>query len=125
MATIGIRLEDKNRWERRVPLTPTDAAEVQRASGHEILVQSSPIRVFTDDEYREAGLTVTDDATTADVLVGVKEIPMEMFRPGGVYLCFSHVIKAQDYNMPMLGRLLDVGATLLDYERIVDASADA
>ena len=121
MATIGIRLEDKNRWERRVPLTPSDAADIQRASGHELLIQPSAVRVFTDDEYRNAGLRVTDDAVAADVLIAVKEIPVSLFRPGGVYMCFSHTIKGQSYNMPMLRRLLDVGATLVDYERVVDA----
>ena len=122
MATIGIRLEDKNIWERRVPLTPADAAAVQSASGHEILVQPSEVRIFSNEEYRAAGLRVTNDAVKADVLVAVKEIPASLFRPGGVYVCFSHTIKGQSYNMPMLRKLLDVGATLVDYERVVDAA---
>ncbi|HPF34098.1 MAG TPA: hypothetical protein P5571_02735 [Candidatus Krumholzibacteria bacterium] len=121
MATIGIRLEDKNRWERRVPLTPADAAEVAAASGHRLLIQPSHTRIFPDDAYRAAGLEVTDEAVVADVLIAVKEIPAVLFRPGGVYVCFSHTIKGQPYNMPMLQRLLDLGATLVDYERIVDA----
>jgi len=121
LATIGIRLEDKNKWERRVPLTPADAAAVQRASGHEIVVQPSPIRVFADQEYRDAGLLVDDGAVDADVLIAVKEIPAELFRRGCAYLCFSHTIKGQSYNMPLLRRALDTGATLVDYERIVDA----
>ncbi len=77
--------------------------------------------MFTDDEYRAAGLEVSDAALDADVLIAVKEIPSELFRPGGAYLFFSHTIKGQPYNMPMLRRLLDLGCTLLDYERIVDA----
>lgn len=121
MATIGIRLEDKNRWERRVPLTPAHAAAVAAASGHRILVQPFPDRVFPDAEYRAAGLEVTDEAVRADVLLAIKEIPAALFRPGGVYVCFSHTIKGQPYNMPMLRRLLDLGCTLVDYERIVDA----
>ncbi len=122
MATIGIRLEDKNRWERRVPLTPAHAADIARESGLKLMIQPSPTRVFSDDQYRDAGLEVTDEAVTADVLIAVKEIPIKLFRPGGVYMCFSHTIKGQPYNMPLLKRLLDLKCTLVDYERIVDTN---
>ncbi len=115
MATIGIRLEDKNRWERRVPLTPAHAAAIARESGLQIMIEPSPTRVFSDDQYRDAGLEVTDDAVRADVLIAVKEIPIKLFRPGGVYMCFSHTIKGQPYNMPLLKRLLDLKCTLVDY----------
>jgi len=118
--TIGIRCEDKNEWERRVPLTPADAAAVQAASGARVLVEPSPIRVFGDEEYRAAGLEVTPAAVEADILLAVKEIPDRLYRPGGVYVCFSHTIKGQPYNMPNLRTLLERGATLVDYERIVD-----
>jgi saccharopine dehydrogenase (NAD+, L-lysine forming) len=37
-----------------------------------------------------------------------------------VYLFFPHVIKGQAHNMPMLQRLMELKATLIDYERIVD-----
>lgn len=117
---IGIRREDKNEWERRVPLTPIDAAAIQDARGHRIVVQPSPIRVFTDDAYREAGLEVSETALDADILIGVKEIPPKLYRPGGVYVNFSHVIKGQPYNMPLLRRYLEQGCSLVDYECIAD-----
>jgi len=120
MATIGIRLEDKNRWERRVPLTPEHAAEIARVSGHQLLFQPSPNRVFSDDQYRDAGIEVTESAVQADILIAVKEIPLDLFRAGCVTMFFSHTIKGQPGNMPMLKRLLDLGCTLIDYERIVD-----
>ena len=52
MPTIGIRREDKSIWERRVPITPEDVRELQTQHGVEIIVQTSEIRVFDDDEYR-------------------------------------------------------------------------
>lgn len=54
-AVVGIRLEDKNRWERRVPLTP---AHVQRLvdNGVRVLVQTSTRRVFPDEEFRRVRL---------------------------------------------------------------------
>lgn len=117
---IGIRREDKNRWERRVPLTPADAAALQ-AQGLRLLVQSSPNRIFSDSDYAAQGIPVTDDLDPADLVLAVKEIPTELLRAGKVYVYFAHVIKGQDYNMAMLQRLLDLGCSLVDYERVVDA----
>lgn len=119
-ATIGIRLEDKSKWERRVPLTPADAAGVQDCFGHRLIVQPSPIRVFADREYREAGIEVSDAALAADVLIAVKEIPPALYRPGKVYVNFAHVIKGQARNMPLLREYLRQGCTLVDYECIAD-----
>ncbi len=50
----------------------------------------------------------------------MKEIPPTFFRPGGAYMFFSHVIKGQAYNMPMLRRLMELGCTLIDYEKVID-----
>ena len=120
MSTIGIRLEDKNEWERRVPLIPADAVRVQAEFGHRVIVQPSAIRVFGDDEYHALGLEVDDAALDADVLIGVKEIPPALYRPGGVYVNFSHTIKGQPYNMPLLKRYMEQGCSLVDYELIAD-----
>ena len=119
-ATIGIRLEDKSKWERRVPLTPTDAAGIQACFGHRLIVQPSPIRVFTDREYREAGVEVSEAALDADIVIAVKEIPPALYRPGRVYVNFAHVIKGQARNMPLLREYLRQGCTLVDYECIAD-----
>lgn len=118
--TIGIRREDKNDWERRVPLVPADLAALKRDNDVDFIVQPSAIRVFSDADYLGLGLTVAEDLSGADIVIAVKEIPGEMVRAKGVYMCFSHTIKGQDYNMPLLQRFLDQGATLIDYERIAD-----
>lgn len=117
---IGIRREDKNKWERRVPLVPADLADLVRDHELELVVQPSPIRVFTDADYTEAGIRVDEDLSVADIVVAVKEVPIDMIAEKKVYLCFSHTIKGQDYNMPLLQRFLDRKATLIDYERVVD-----
>ncbi len=118
--TIGIRREDKNEWERRVPLVPSDVADLMRDNDLDFIVQPSPIRVFTDEDFSAAGVTVAEDISTADIVVAVKEVPISMVQEKTVYLCFSHTIKGQAYNMPLLRRFLDTGATLIDYERIAD-----
>lgn len=118
--TIGIRREDKNEWERRVPLAPEHVAELVRGHGIRVIVQPSKIRVFSDEEYQAAGAVVQEDLSPCTVVLGVKEMPSELFRRGVLYMFFSHTIKGQAHNMPMLKALINAGAHLLDYERIVD-----
>jgi saccharopine dehydrogenase (NAD+, L-lysine-forming) len=117
--TIGIRREDKNEWERRVPLIPSDIAELG-ADVARFVVQPSPIRIFKDGDYRDAGIEVLEDLDPADVVIAVKEIPIELLRPDKVYVFFAHVIKGQPYNMALLARLLELRCTLIDYEKIAN-----
>jgi alanine dehydrogenase len=119
-ALIGIRREDKSEWERRVPLTPQDAAELQREHGMQVVVQASGNRAFTDGEFLESGISVEEELSPCPVILGIKEIPKEAFEPHKTYIFFAHVIKGQPYNMPMLRRMLELGCTLIDYERVVD-----
>ena len=118
--TVGIRREDKSEWERRVPLNPTDLADLQGAHDVRFQVQPSEIRVYTDDDYRAAGIAIEESLGDADLVFAVKEIPTALLRPGKTYVYFSHVIKGQPYNMPMLRRLMELGCSLVDYEKIAD-----
>jgi alpha-aminoadipic semialdehyde synthase len=120
MTTIGIRREDKSEWERRVPLVPADLATLNQENGHDFVVQPSPIRAYTDDEYRAAGVRVEESLEDASLVLAVKEIPVKLLREGKTYVYFSHVIKGQPYNMPMLARLMELGCSLVDYETIAD-----
>jgi alanine dehydrogenase len=120
--TLGIRREDKNRWERRVPLTPQHILELKKKHAIETFIQPSDIRVFTEDEYRNAGAHVQDSLTPSSVVFAVKEIPVDFFEKGKTYVFFSHTIKGQEHNMPMLKKMMDMKCTLIDYERIVDKS---
>ncbi len=120
MRRIGIRREDKDPWEARVPLIPDDVASLTSSGTVEIVVQPSPQRVFTEDEYVRAGARIDEDLSTCDIVVAVKEIPRELFTPGATYAFFSHTIKGQPYNMDMLRRLMELECELIDYERITD-----
>jgi len=117
---FGIRREDKNEWERRAPLTPYDLAGLLKNNALECVVQPSTIRIFPDEAYREAGAQIREDLSSCRVVFGVKEFPAAYFSPGGTYMFFSHVIKGQTYNMPMLKKLLDLKCQLIDYERVED-----
>ena len=120
MARIGIRREDRSRWEARTPLVPEAVRSLIQNDGLDISVQSSPIRAFDDDAYRAAGAEVADQLAHCPVILGVKEIPPELLEAGKTYVYFAHVIKGQATNMPALRRLLESGCQLIDYERIVD-----
>lgn len=120
MTTVGVRREDKSIWERRVPVTPDIARALRERHAIETRVQPSSIRAFSDDEFRRAGAQVDEDLSACPVVLAIKEIPKEVFLPGQAYVFFAHVIKGQPYNMPMLQRLLDLGCTLIDYEKITD-----
>lgn len=116
---VGIRRETKNRWERRAPLTPHHVRSLVR-KGIAVVVQPSQIRIFTDEEYHRAGAVVSEDLSPASVIVGVKEIPVEAIIPNRTYMCFSHTIKAQEYNMNMLDAMLERRVRLVDYETMAD-----
>jgi saccharopine dehydrogenase (NAD+, L-lysine-forming) len=117
---IGIRREDKSRWERRVPVTPEDARELGEKHDIEVWVQPSPIRVFSEEEFTQAGAVVQEDLSPCPVIFAVKEMPLDFFEPGKTYVFFAHVIKGQPYNMPMLKKMLDLGCNLIDYEKVTD-----
>ncbi len=119
-ALLGIRREDKSRWEARVPLTPEEIARLIGEERLQFQVQTSPIRRFQDDAFRAAGAEVVDELAEAPIILGVKEIPAQLLEADKTYLFFSHTIKAQPANMPMLRRIVELGATLIDYERITD-----
>lgn len=120
MHDLGIRREEKNRWERRVPLTPLHVEELVREQGWTVAVQPSPLRIFPDAEYRRAGAQLCEDLADCRMVVGVKEIPPERLQADKPSLAFFHVIKGQPQGMPLLAKALERRSTLIDYEPIVD-----
>ncbi|RKZ16831.1 hypothetical protein DRQ53_05265 [bacterium] len=116
---IGLRREDKNVFERRVALTP-DAVSRLRHTGIEIEVEKFDSRCFEDALYKEAGAEIVDDPRDCPIILGIKEIPQGWFRKNGAYLFFSHTIKGQSANMPILREMMDLGCTLMDYECVTN-----
>jgi saccharopine dehydrogenase (NAD+, L-lysine forming) len=117
---IGIRHEDKYLLEKRSPLTPRHVEWLVKHKKLDIIVQSSEKRIFTDEEYRNAGAEVSDDLKKCSVVFGVKEMPITFFEPEKTYVFFAHVIKGQSYNMPMLKRMMELKCNLIEYEKIID-----
>ena len=117
---IGIVRETKNSWERRVPLIPADLEKLISKYAINAVIQPSDNRIFTNEAYLKIGALVEENLSDCDVILGIKEIKSEDLIPDKAYLYFSHTIKGQSYNMPMLQKLLDLNCTLIDYERMVD-----
>lgn len=117
--TLAIRHEDKYLMERRVAITPTHA-KILKEKGLEVLVESSPKRIFKDEEFQKAGAVVTDDISISPVVFGVKEMPIDIFEDHKTYIFFSHTIKGQDYNMPLLKRMIEKKINLIEYEKIAN-----
>jgi alpha-aminoadipic semialdehyde synthase len=117
---IGIRHEDKYLMERRVAIIPSHAKKLIDEQGLEILVEQSPKRIFTHQEFENAGAKIVNDVREAPVIFGVKEMPVEYFENDKTYIFFSHVIKGQSYNMPMLKKMMEKKVNLIEYEKVVD-----
>jgi alpha-aminoadipic semialdehyde synthase len=121
LGVIGIRREDKSKWERRTAITPQHVARLIEQHPHlKFVVQPSDKRIFRDIEYTKAGATINDDLSECSVIFGVKEVPIDELMANRTYVYFSHTIKAQDYNMPMLDHILREKIRLVDYEKITD-----
>lgn len=122
---IGLLREGKTPPDRRVALTPKKCAELQDTyPGLRVRVQPSPDRAFSDDEYRELGLEVAEDLGGCDVLLGVKEVPPALLLPHKTYLFFSHTIKQQPANQPLLAAVLAKRIRLIDYELLTNAAGE-
>ena len=115
--TIAILRECKNKWERRCSLTPNEVKAIT-GSGVRVLVQPSTNRCYSEDEFIDAGAEIQEDVSPASVIFGVKEVPLQNLLADKTYFFFSHTIKAQDYNMPLLDKLLELKIRMVDFECI-------
>ncbi|EKT3957206.1 alanine dehydrogenase [Flavobacterium psychrophilum] len=119
---FGLIKERKNPPDRRVVFTPEELAKLkQQFPLAEIKVESSDIRVFNDEQYSELGFDITTNLSDCDVLIGVKEVPIDALIPNKKYFFFSHTIKKQPYNRKLLLACLEKNIELYDHETIVDA----
>ena len=118
---IGILREEKRPIERRAPLTPAQAQQVQHIYPHlKIYVEASSTRCFSDQSYEELGIEVVHDLSHCHMLFGVKEVPIEKLIPRKVYFFFSHTAKKQPYNRALLQAILRERIQLIDYEYLTD-----
>ncbi|MGK0324628.1 MAG: alanine dehydrogenase [Psychroserpens sp.] len=120
---FAIIKERKNPPDRRVVFSPGKLAEARAQFPQaEFVVESSDIRVFSDDAYRKEGFEVLNDVSDSDVMIGVKEVPLDALLPNKKYFYFSHTIKKQPYNRKLLVDMLNKNIEMYDHETIVKQS---
>lgn len=113
---IGIIREGKVPPDSRVLFTPEQCVALQDKYKVEILVQPSAGRCIADNLYEAAGITMSEDMASCDVLMGIKEVPKDQLIPNKKYFFFSHTIKEQPYNRALLQKIIKENITLMDYE---------
>ena len=120
---IGIIREGKKPADKRVALTPSQCAQIQKQfPSVRINVQSSPIRTFDDSEYLDYGIEVVEKLDHCDILLGVKEVTVDELIPSKTYFFFSHTFKKQLYNRKLLKTILEKKIRLIDYELLAEAN---
>ncbi len=113
---LGIIREEKMPPDSRVPLIPEQCAYLMNKYPIDIIVQSSTSRCYTDEEYLSCGIPVKKDVSESDILLGVKEVPIEALIKGKTYFFFSHTIKKQPHNKDLIKAVLQKKIRLIDYE---------
>lgn len=118
---IGIIREGKIPADKRVPFTPVQTEEIQQKFLNvKVAVETSSVRCFADQEYESYETEVVTDVSNCDILMGIKEVPIDQLIPNKTYLFFSHTIKKQPYNKKLLQEVLKRNITLVDYEALKD-----
>ena len=91
---IGLIRETKVPEDNRVALSPVQVARLKEEfPDSDIIVQSSDIRAFSDEEYRKEGVKVVSDLSECDVLFGIKETQIDSLIPNKHYFFFAHIAK--------------------------------
>ncbi|MBU2950195.1 NAD(P)-dependent oxidoreductase [Tamlana agarivorans] len=119
---FAIIKERKTPPDRRVVFSPSKLLEVKaQFPNAEFKIEASNIRVFSDEEYKNAGFEVSHNIADCDMMIGIKEVPIEALIPNKTYLFFSHTIKKQVHNRQLLKAVLEKNITLIDFETMVNS----
>ncbi|HNL66519.1 MAG TPA: NAD(P)-dependent oxidoreductase [Ferruginibacter sp.] len=117
MLQIGLIREGKVPQDNRVALTPAQCKWLQKNfTDITVTVQHSPNRCYADQEYERAGVEVKEDLSACNLLLGIKEVPVDMLLPGKTYMFFSHTKKLQPYNQELFRTIISKKISLIDYE---------
>ena len=121
MIRIGLIREEKTPPDTRVAFTPEQCARIQQEHPVQFFAEPSPKRCYKDTEYEAAGVTLTSDLSHCDILLGIKEVPLEKLIEDKTYFFFSHTKKKQPYNQKLMQTLIQKRIRMIDYECLTHA----
>ena len=114
MLILGLIKEGKVPNDNRVAMTPKQCKWFkENFTQWDIVVESSGTRCYSDKEYEREGVKVVSDISIADILLGIKEVPVNQLIADKTYLFFSHTKKAQPYNQALFHAMMDKNITLI------------
>ncbi|MBH47782.1 MAG: saccharopine dehydrogenase [Halobacteriovorax sp.] len=121
--TLWLRHETKP-FEERVALTPSAAKQLQMR-GHDVRIERSSTRIFTDAEYEKLGLPLVDtnswrSAPEDAIILGLKELEEESSPLIHRHIFFAHCYKGQTGADELLTRFALGDGKLYDLEFLVD-----
>ncbi len=116
MLVIGLIREGKIPADNRVALTPSQCRWLLKHIDCKIIVQPSKHRCYADSEYEQSGVILKEDLSECSLLLGIKEVPINMLIADKTYLFFSHTKKKQPSNQKLMQAMVDKQITLIDYE---------
>jgi len=121
---LWLRHETKP-FEKRVALTP-DQISILLKKGHDIVVERSPNRIFSDTEYEKTGARMMEPNSWIDLapkeatIFGLKELEKNDFPLEHRHIHFAHVFKKQQGAYEYFKRMQAGGGLLYDLEYLVD-----
>lgn len=122
---IGIIREGKVPPDKRVPLTPDQCVELmEKFPGVKVMVEPSVKRCFSDKDYILKGIEVAEKMDECEILMGIKEVPVQELTSDKTYFFFSHTIKKQPHNRKLMKRMLELNITMVDYETLTDTKGN-
>jgi alanine dehydrogenase len=118
---LGLIREGKIPPDKRVPFTPLQTEEIEQRFAHvKVICQKSEVRCFADEEYKVLDIELADSLSDCDIIMGIKEVPIQNLLANKTYLFFSHTLKKQPYNRKLLQEVLKKNIKLIDYETLKD-----
>jgi saccharopine dehydrogenase (NAD+, L-lysine-forming) len=119
MLKIGLIKEGKIPPDTRVALTPQHCSDLRDLYPQiQVVAEPSLGRCYSDEEYKAAGVILQNDLSDCDVLLGIKEVPIDQLIPSKTYFFFSHTKKKQPYNQKLMHNLIDKKIRMIDYEAL-------
>ncbi len=88
---IGLIREERVPHDKRVAFTPEQCVYIQQHFKNvEIIVQPGNWRSYTNDEYLVKNIQMSEDLSECDILLGIKQVPVNDLIAEKKYLFFFH-----------------------------------